>query len=73
MKRWLTVLLCVLIVLGETGCAKRQENEIREQNVIISVLAGQSTSDAGVEDMIDEWMQKIEAMSNDRVNSGLPK
>ena len=58
MKRWLTVLLCVLIVLGETGCAKRQENEIREQNVIISVLAGQSTSDAGVEDMIDEWMQK---------------
>ena len=58
MKRWLTVLLCVLLAFGETGCAKQQENETEEQDVIISVLAGQSTSDAGVEDMIDEWMQK---------------
>ena len=58
MKRWLTVLLCVLLVSAETGCAKQQENETEEQDVIISVLAGQSTSDAGVEDMIDEWMQK---------------
>ena len=38
------------------GCAGYPQEEQEEEPVVLQVLAGQSTSDAGVEDMIDEWM-----------------
>lgn len=39
-----------------SSCGISLENEPGEEQIKLSVLAGQSTSDAGVEDMIDEWM-----------------
>ena len=60
MKRWLAYLLSAVLLLSLTGCAFYKENnsETEKNTIVISVLAGQSTSDAGVEDMIDEWMEK---------------
>lgn len=39
------------------GCAKNSD-EVEEEKIVLTVLAGQSTSDAGIEDMIDEWMSE---------------
>lgn len=39
-----------------TSCGLSTENGTEEEPIKLSVLAGQSTSDAGIEDMIDEWM-----------------
>lgn len=60
MKRWLANLFIVILLLSLTGCISYKENnrETERDTIVISVLAGQSTSDAGVEDMIDEWMEK---------------
>lgn len=54
MKRYqvYAVALSLLFMTGCAGCNEEQE----EEKVTLRVLAGQSTSDAGVEDMIDEWM-----------------
>lgn len=46
--------LCLFLL---TGCAGYSWDEPEEEKIILQVLAGQSTSDAGVEDMIDEWME----------------
>lgn len=41
------------------GCGKKTEVVEKEADtVLLTVLAGQSTSDAGMEDMIDEWMEE---------------
>lgn len=56
-KAGLIVLVWVLLsVLA--GCSAEDAREEETAPVIIRVLAGQSTSDAGIEDMIDEWMQE---------------
>ena len=60
MKRWLANLFIVILLLSLTGCISYKENnkETERDTIVISVVAGQSTSDAGVEDMVDEWMEK---------------
>lgn len=46
----------VILTAVLTACGTGK-GEVREpEPVILSVLAGQSTSDAGIEDMINEWM-----------------
>lgn len=46
-------LLCV------GGCGEKTELVAKEKDkVVLTVLAGQSTADAGMEDMIDEWMEE---------------
>lgn len=50
-------LMAVAALLFLAGCTEMAEKK-EEDKITISVLAGQSTSDAGVEDMIDEWLQK---------------
>ena len=59
MKRWLANLFIVILLLSLTGCISYKENnkETERDTIVISVLAGQSTSDAGVEDLVDEWME----------------
>lgn len=48
-------LFCILIVVLFAGCGKEEQKFPKEkEEIVISVLAGQSTSDAGVEDMISE-------------------
>ena len=50
---------CIIVSLFLSGCGKKAEVVAKESDtVILTVLAGQSTSDAGMEDMIDEWMEK---------------
>lgn len=39
-----------------TSCKPAEEIEPQKEQIKLNVLAGQSTSDAGIEDMIDEWM-----------------
>lgn len=55
MAKKIIVLIAAAALLLLAGCAERAE-EKGEDKITISVLAGQSTSDAGVEDMIDEWL-----------------
>lgn len=50
---------CIIVSLFLSGCGKKVEAVAKESDaVILTVLAGQSTSDAGMEDMIDEWMEE---------------
>ncbi len=59
MKRFGIAILIAGLLLTQTGCsAEPQIEEPDQRKVTLTVLAGQSTSDAGVEDMIDEWMEK---------------
>lgn len=53
-RRILIPVLCTALL---TGCAGYPQEEQKEEKIVLQVLAGQSTSDAGVEDMIDEWME----------------
>ncbi|MFA9464940.1 MAG: ABC transporter substrate-binding protein [Velocimicrobium sp.] len=54
-KQKICLLLCLIICLC-TGCVRTDKisNEKKEEPIVLTVLAGQSTSDAGIEDMIDE-------------------
>lgn len=54
-KKYAEILL-MTSVLALTGCAGEQQENIEEVSVpvTVSILAGQSTSDAGTEDMIEE-------------------
>lgn len=54
------IMPCLLIAISACGCGQ-EETKLSEQNeqVMISILAGQSTSDAGVEDMIDEKIAEV--------------
>lgn len=56
MKRIREALLVAVMALIFVGCVSPQVQKNDKDEIVISVLAGQSTSDAGVEDMIDEWM-----------------
>lgn len=46
----------VLLAAMCTGCSGKTTE--KEEQIVLRVLAGQSTSDAGVEDMIDEWLEE---------------
>ena len=53
------IMLFLAPVLAINGCEwNLEEEKVEPQNVTISILAGQSTSDAGTEDMIEETVQK---------------
>lgn len=53
-------LLCVLIIVSFSGCGQEEVHIAgQKEQVVISVLAGQSTSDAGVEDMIEEKIAMV--------------
>ena len=48
-----------VLTLGLSACGLNEEVVVQEENrVTLTVLAGQSTSDAGIEDMIDEALEK---------------
>ena len=51
------ILALTLILFLTGGCTSNKETQ-KEEKIVLTVLAGQSTSDAGVEDMIDEWVSK---------------
>lgn len=55
-RKKLLLLTAVAVLL--TGCAPDKSTGVKEDRIILTVLAGQSTSDAGIEDMINEWMEK---------------
>ena len=55
MKRFWAV-AAVLLAAMCTGCSGKTTE--KEEQIVLRVLAGQSTSDAGVEDMIDEWLEE---------------
>ncbi len=57
MGKGMIYLLTAAALFFLAGCQEAAEAEKVEEQITISVLAGQSTSDAGVEDMIDEWLQ----------------
>lgn len=57
----LSILLINSILICSNGCGTFGENDRtlvskEDTGIVISILAGQSTSDAGIEDMIDEVM-----------------
>lgn len=56
MKKFRAAAAAVFLICMTVGCAGRPAKT--EEPIILRVLAGQSTSDAGVEDMIDEWMEE---------------
>lgn len=56
--RKITAVLLALVLVFSGGCAGEQKETESNEKTILTVLAGQSTSDAGIEDMIDEWMEK---------------
>lgn len=51
-------LLLLLLPFVLAGCGAEAPAQAEDATVTIRVLAGQSTSDAGIEDMIDEWMSE---------------
>lgn len=57
MKKHLIIFLLAGLIL--TGCSQEQISNDKNSadDIVLTVLAGQSTSDAGVEDMIDEALQ----------------
>ena len=56
MKKPVFLGLLLLLAPGLAGCSQALPEETKSTQITISVLAGQSTSDAGVEDMIDDWL-----------------
>lgn len=58
MKKKITIILLLLITIS--GCANNTGNLVikSDDTVILTVLAGQSTSDAGVDEMIDEKLSE---------------
>lgn len=56
--RKINALILVLVLFISGGCSGKTQNEKEKEKTVLTVLAGQSTSDAGIEDMIDEWMEK---------------
>lgn len=58
-KEKLRLLFLLPVLLLASGCREKVEIETKEKDdIILTVLAGQSTSDAGMEDMIDQWMKE---------------
>lgn len=57
MKKWMMTGVFLFAILA-AGCAKDPIVEKEDKGVVLTVLAGQSTSDAGIEDMINDWMSE---------------
>lgn len=51
-----SILILAIIIQGFCSCSRQEEKE--EEAIVLTVLAGQSTTDAGIEDMIDDWMEE---------------
>lgn len=51
--------LVLLLILSGCTETKNEEKVQEKEPIVLSVLAGQSTSDAGVEDMIDEKIAEV--------------
>ncbi len=58
MRRLTLTAVVLALALALSGCSGRTERTEEREKTVLTVLAGQSTSDAGIEDMIDEWMEK---------------
>lgn len=57
MKRIIySILILAIIIQGLCSCSRQEEKE--EEAIVLTVLAGQSTTDAGIEDMIDDWLEE---------------
>lgn len=54
----MTGMLLLSFMLAGCGSLREEAREQRENPIMITILAGQSTSDAGVEDMIEEKIMK---------------
>lgn len=61
-KKWIITILLIIAIFIIVRTVQYQrlsemgDNTVEEKPIIITVLAGQSTSDAGIEDMIDEYL-----------------
>lgn len=59
-QRMCIVILAVALLAGcgkEAGALSEAEpRQTQEDEIVLNVLAGQSTSDAGIEDMIDDFL-----------------
>ena len=51
------IILTALVAALASACSPSEVSE-EKKPIVLTILAGQSTSDAGTEDMIDEWMQQ---------------
>ena len=51
-------MLLLILMFAISGCGKNLTEETEEKKVTISILAGQSTSDAGTEDMIEDAVRE---------------
>lgn len=54
MKKGFICLFCIVLCLS--GCATQKEQQTDKNTIILNVLAGQSSSDAGVEDIINDYV-----------------
>lgn len=57
-RKRLLITIGIMLMTVLTSCGTREGDEPEREQIKLSVLAGQSTSDAGIEDMIDEWMEE---------------
>ncbi len=59
MKKVTAVILALILIVlsGCSGESSETEEKAETEKIVLTVLAGQSTSDAGIEDMINEWME----------------
>lgn len=60
-KMWgmLITVLCLVLLASCSGWEEKSEHvEAGKGEIVLSVLAGQSTSDAGIEDMIDDFLEE---------------
>lgn len=57
-RKRLLITIGIMLMTVLTSCGTREGDEPEREQIKLSVLAGQSTSDAGIEDMINEWMEE---------------
>lgn len=57
-RKRLLMTIGIMLMTVLTSFGTREGDEPEREQIKLSVLAGQSTSDAGIEDMIDEWMEE---------------
>lgn len=56
MKKYLLLLLCLMLIVS--GCSDQTPPQAAKNTIVLNVLAGQSSSDAGVEDIINDYVTK---------------
>lgn len=50
--------ILVFVIICQSMCSCSKQEQVKKEQIILTVLAGQSTTDAGIEDMIDDWLAK---------------